>query len=331
MKHLVVTLCDENFLDQVKVLVSSLYQNSGWEGDYMLLAHRIPEKKLKWFTDRGILVKDCKPLSGKIFPTFPSTVLAKFYLFTDEFKKWDHVIFLDGDMTVEASIDGLTKFKGVSACVDFNERPLKKQFIDEKDLKERSQKESYEELKMKYDIESPSFNSGVFVIETSGLKGDTFSDLMDLFDKYGNISLYEQSILNLHFFKRWNRLPLAYNNYNLYKRARGSLKIEPIDGVINHFILDKVWKTKNPHFYPKWKRYLGSADKIDLDNRPPAKEVWSEEEITARSDALAYKNLLPDLLANGWDYNLGQVGILIQKTNPKLYEKIQKMKGEDIE
>ena len=40
-----VTLADENYIDQAKQLFSSVYWNSGWKGDYMLLAHNIPESK----------------------------------------------------------------------------------------------------------------------------------------------------------------------------------------------------------------------------------------------------------------------------------------------
>lgn len=54
-----ITLADENFIEQAKQLFSSVYHNAGWSEDYMLLAHNIPEMKLKWFRERGILIKHC--------------------------------------------------------------------------------------------------------------------------------------------------------------------------------------------------------------------------------------------------------------------------------
>ena len=45
-KNLLVTLADENYIDRAKQLFSSVYFNAGWKGDYMLLAHEIPEEKL---------------------------------------------------------------------------------------------------------------------------------------------------------------------------------------------------------------------------------------------------------------------------------------------
>ena len=59
-KDLLVTLADSNYVDQAKQLFSSVYWNAGWRGDYMLLAYNIAERDLKWFRDKGILVKECK-------------------------------------------------------------------------------------------------------------------------------------------------------------------------------------------------------------------------------------------------------------------------------
>jgi lipopolysaccharide biosynthesis glycosyltransferase len=129
MKSLLVSLADENYIDQAKQLFSSVYFNAGWQGDYMLLAHEIPEEKLKWFRNKGILIKECKPLfEGKLESEHPTTVLCKFYIFTPEFKKWDNIVFLDADMIVRHSIQKLSKVKGFYATVDFNNSLLEKQF-----------------------------------------------------------------------------------------------------------------------------------------------------------------------------------------------------------
>ena len=69
-KNLLVTLADENYIEQAKQLFSSVYHNSGWKGDYMLLSHEIPESKLKWFRDKGILVKKCESITNRNFRPF---------------------------------------------------------------------------------------------------------------------------------------------------------------------------------------------------------------------------------------------------------------------
>ena len=81
---LLVTLADGNYIDQAKQLFSSVYWNAGWQGDYMLLAQDIPDEKLKWFEDKGILITPCESLSENetVGRGYPSTVLSKFRLFT---------------------------------------------------------------------------------------------------------------------------------------------------------------------------------------------------------------------------------------------------------
>ena len=70
----------------------------------MLLAHEIPEKDLKWFRDKGILIRKCDSLIKKLEYTYwdyPSGALDKFYLFTPEFKKWKNIIvYLDADIII---------------------------------------------------------------------------------------------------------------------------------------------------------------------------------------------------------------------------------------
>ena len=57
-KNLLVTLANQDFLPMAKQVLSSAYYNARWQGDYMLLAHEIPDEDLAWFRDKGILVKD---------------------------------------------------------------------------------------------------------------------------------------------------------------------------------------------------------------------------------------------------------------------------------
>ena len=102
-KNLLVTLADRNYVEQARQLFSSVYWNAGWKGDYMLLAHEIPEEQLKWFREKGILIKKCKPFYDK--KGRPKTVLSKFYLFTPYFKKWRNIIYLDADVIVRASLE----------------------------------------------------------------------------------------------------------------------------------------------------------------------------------------------------------------------------------
>ena len=116
-RNLLVTLADNNYIENAKQLFSSVYHNSGWKGDYMLLVYEVPEKKLDWFRDKGIIVKRCPKIAKRrVWKNyFPNSVLSKFYLFTSYFQKWDRVIFLDGDIIVRSSLNKLARVNGFAA------------------------------------------------------------------------------------------------------------------------------------------------------------------------------------------------------------------------
>ena len=115
-KNLLVTIADEGYVDAAKQVFSGAYFNAGWKGDYMLLSYKIPEEKLKWFRDKGIIVKKCEPLvDEKKFGRWFSAALSRLYLFKTEFKKWNKIVYIDGDMIIRASLDDLLKINGFAA------------------------------------------------------------------------------------------------------------------------------------------------------------------------------------------------------------------------
>src|SRR5262245_46673368 len=114
-KSVLVTLADENYIDQAKQLFSSVYCNAGWKGDYLLLAHNIPTQKLAWFTNKGILVKETGPIEKRSQGNFPAVVSAKYHLFEPEFKKWDQVVYIDADCIVRETLNELIVVKHFAA------------------------------------------------------------------------------------------------------------------------------------------------------------------------------------------------------------------------
>src|SRR4030042_1332639 len=267
--NLLVTLADKNYIEQAKQLFSSVYWNAGWKGDYMLLSHEIPEKELKWFRDKGILIRKCKPLSDKGWGSWPPTLLDKLYLFTSEFKKWGHVIYLDADIIVKASLEELTKTKGISAISHFE--TIMNNLRDMKISSEKDTKRMINLLKEKqYNLNTPFFNGGVIVFDTNIIKENIFEDLFNLI----NFIDSEERMLNVYFYKRWKKLPLVYNvHVNILISC--NLPAKRIKGIILHFASeyskDKPWNLKNP-FYNEWKTNLDKAELIDLKKIKPAKK-----------------------------------------------------------
>jgi len=325
-ENLLVTLADRNYVEQAKQLFSSVYWNAGWKGDYMLLAHEIPEKDLKWFRDKGILIKKCKPLYDKMTGSYPPVVFDKFYLFTPEFKKWKNIIYLDADIIVRASIDNLADIKGIASSSPLGQK-LKFHFYSE------DNNDEIKEITANYNLNKRPFNSAMMFFSTSIIQDDTFEKIFSLFNRYKNISLGDDPIINLFFYEKWINLPPVYNVCVNYFQ-----KYFPKKGIILHFARSsdrvKLPSEKDNIFYNEWKRNLEKAEFIDL-NKIPEGRKFTKFEIFRYSLYLRITDYtcrtskkISVYLANAPDRLIGQIGILIKKINPRLYYKLKKIKDD---
>ncbi|MDP2947643.1 MAG: glycosyltransferase [Nanoarchaeota archaeon] len=319
-KNLLVTLANENYIDQAKQLFSSVYWNAGWKGDYMLLAHEIPEKKLKWFKNKGILVKKCKPIFKNI-PT-NSVKLSKFYLFTPEFREWKIIVYLDADIIVKASLDDLTKVNGFAAVID---DLIVNRLIDQFITPSQMGKKAFNKFKKNYNINASAFNSGVMTFNTKIIK-NTFSRLKELNKKYFQSikpGVFDQPIFNLFFYKKWKELPIVYN---LDARDFNFININKINAIVLHFPGNyKPWFLKNP-FYNEWKSNLKRAEKIDLKNVLSTYK-FKQSKIRSSSKYLKIKFFLN---FHNWksfiNYQIGLIGIVLYNNLPKLYFDLKNLK-----
>jgi lipopolysaccharide biosynthesis glycosyltransferase len=322
MKNLLVTLANEGYVKQAKQLFSSAYWNAGWKGDYMLLSYKIPEKKLRWFRKKGILVKECKSLPGITKDPKITTMLSKFCLFKPELKKWKNIIYLDADIIVRASLDKLTKIKGFAAALDLGKiRKLKDQFrVSEKN------KFLLDELKRNYNLEEKSFNSGVITFGTDIIKKDTFFKLKKLFKKYDKIRNFnDQPILNLLFYKKWTKLDLVYNSKYYFiglpfLNNERELKVKAITIHFPGYI--KPWNPVCP-FYKEWKDNLDKAELINTKKPQKPKKEFTKKEIEKYSKILKRKKFLYSPIL-GIDRGFGLVGIFLRKYFPALYVLLKK-------
>jgi lipopolysaccharide biosynthesis glycosyltransferase len=316
-KSLLVTLADENYIDQAKQLFSSVYWNAGWRGDYLLLAHEIPNKKLKWFRKKGILIKKCKTLSTKTSGLGGRhlAVLSKFYMFTPEFKKWRNIVFLDADIIVRAPLDGLARVP-VFAGTNLIPEKLSSYLNNFSKLPPQEFETLYNEAKNFFDLSKKGFNSGVMAFNTCVIKEDTFSELVRLYDRYNPIiNIADEIPLNFYFNGNYERLPCIYNVYTSAIKGLG-LDLKTFDAIIVHGMMEKMWDEKHP-FYMEWKYNLDRADKIDLEKIPVPRRL-SKDKIMQYSKKLRF-----------WievDKCLGKAGIFIKERNWYFYLKLKKLK-----
>lgn len=282
-KDLLVTLADGNYVDQARQLFSSVHWNAGWKGDYMLLAYDIPEKDLRWFYDKGILIRKCEPILTETeirIGHAPLTTLCKFYLFTPEFKKWKNVVFLDGDIVVRGSLESLTEAKGFAAVRILNllRTSLKGQFHD----RNRRNKHLFREMESKCDLSRPAFNSGVMAFCTDMISEDDFQNLKNILLHFEDIIyISEETVLNIYFHGKWQELSQVYNicpSYEIYHSGCGP---DNLKGIILHtysnFPGGKPWNPKSP-LNSEWKSNLDKAERLDLANPQQAERALSKTE-----------------------------------------------------
>ena len=318
-----VTLANREYIDQAKQLFSSAYWNAGWQGDYLLLAHEIPEKDLKWFRDKGIKIYKCRPLwKEKIYGHMNTAVLSKFYLFKPYFKRWKTIVYIDADIIIKASLEKLIEkptLPGFSAVMD-----------DYTKLKINFHSNAYKELSRRYNLDKGGFNSGFLVINTRIINKKMFNDLKDFISRdYPRIRMEDQAILNMYFYDKWKRLPMLYNVLMNTTHSNYLLDTTKVRGIIIHFAYKpKQWDKKNK-FYAEWKNNLRLAEDIDLKARKEPSKIWRDREIIVYTAYLKIRfsivkvytimNNQIDKLKEAIRRMLYSIGRVIKRISPKLY------------
>ncbi|MFA5184810.1 MAG: glycosyltransferase [Patescibacteria group bacterium] len=341
-KQLLVTLADRNFLDQAKQLFSSAYHNAGWRGDYLLLAHDVPEADLAWFRNKGILIYECTPLAhgqtGCGHGNYPAVVLDKFYLFTPYFRQWQKILFLDADIIVQASLDRFLPIAGLAApnATDLN---LKKEFNAQLDP------DLWAEMNRAYPLRGPSFNTGVLAFDTGLITDDLFARLVAHQKKFGHLSRCgEEGAFNIVFYQNWQKLPLICNVYPEFIINAFGVRKERLRAVILHFACHviKPWLPASP-YYEEWKNNLHLAEQLDPSRPLPAISLWSDREVRNNTWFLHFRMLFPlaiwakNLRDSGrWlisrpDWLAGQIGRLVKRLSPAIYYKIVRLKKNNFQ
>jgi len=317
-QNLLVTISDENYVNQAKQFFSSVYFNSGWDGDYMLISHEIPEKKLKWFREKGILVKKIKPITNEKVGRFQisSATMDKFYLFTPEFKKWDVIIYFDADFTIQKSLDLLKETKGFVATEMIPEKV--KNTIYPFSNNSNSMK-LIKELKQKFNLKKQKFNAGFFAFNTQIIIENLFPQMKKIFKKYKTVFPdNEEQVLNIIFRNIRKKTSILYNY--LYVHLKDKKYAEK--AIALHFMSYYPWKKEHP-FNQTWEENLKKAEKINLKKRLPAKETLTKEQIRKYTKGIKRalfieKTIIP--IKDKLEKVIGKTGKIIKNISPKIYK-----------
>ena len=282
-RSVLVTMGDVHYIPQIKQLFSSALIKADWQGDVLLLTHNLPKSEVKWFTSRDILVKQVPLIKHPSLTWFPAVYLLAFEVFTQYFKKWDSVVFIEGDVIIQHGLKALTQVSDFSAVPEIEGLKLKDQFLTREEilnqpkratlrkkasLDEISALKKLRQLESKYNLSAISFNAGVFSFPSKIISSSMKDELLKLAAEYSEISAFGmQGIFNLYFSKKWQRLPILYNYcINLTSPTpsqRISSKIAPVVHFAGCGALDKPWVNTNSPYFSIWKENLDRASALE--------------------------------------------------------------------
>lgn len=82
-------------------------------------------------------------------------------------------------------------------------------------------------LKQKFDLNTSVFNAGVLAFSTDIINKNLINKFKEIFEEYrGFMCLNDETILNIYYYRTWNKLPAIYNicpNYEMgYRRCKTS-------------------------------------------------------------------------------------------------------------
>lgn len=284
MKKLFVTLADRNYIDRAKQVFSSAYFNSGWDGDFMLLAVDFQEEDTRWFQEKGILVYRCAQFKNEGEREFNLITANKFQVFKKEFKKWDFIVYVDVDVIVQGSLNGLVSKKGFYACVNDYTGMLSDIIYNGGLINHNLDPRLLEKMRLfrkQYRIQHLCFASGAFFFSTDIIQKDSFEKLCKIFNEWGQLShISEMLALNLYFYRKWKLPPVIYHVYLPYKQKLIILNPKFTPGIILHF--PNTGEGSRPwipghSFYKIWTDNLRKAEDIDLQARQRGKiRTWHE-------------------------------------------------------
>ena len=335
-KNLLVTFADRNFIPQAQALLAGAYLNGGWDGDYMILTPDMTADDVKRFEAKGIMVNVKEiPVDTGNLKKFPATIYLIFHLFSEEFKKWQNILYLDVDTLVRADLAELTRVSGFAAAAEVFNGKLKSQFdfyqlqnnpyspAKHLGLSRLEYQQKFKELKKNYDLTTTGFNAGVMAFNTDIIKSDTFSSLIEINKKYGKIVAFPpQGELNLFFYKKWQKLPVVYNAYAFIWNHFYKIPLSKIDGIILHLVQAseknvKPWETSS-FFYQQWCQNLDAFPHIDFSSPKKPSKSWSPEAIDQYCGKIRRRQLLFDSYLK-FDRLLGLLGLWLKNNFPGLY------------
>jgi lipopolysaccharide biosynthesis glycosyltransferase len=252
-----VLVANEKYLPFAKRLFGNAVSAGNWKGDLLLITN---DENIKPFTinSRDVQVKNVRAIEDSDFSwtMYNPIVWNKLNIFEEDMKRWEHIVYLDCDITIQGDINKLSRVKTFCA-VPYDAYRLNALFLNR-------ESPIYKELLKNFDLNVVPLNSGVMAFPSSIINKNTFEDMIALYRKYKYIMYSDDEVLNLFFYKKWKKLKITYS-YDLEHYRDYLIKNKPPR--IIHYVHDKTWQDVFDHGYgaaTTWQDYLYELIKIRI-------------------------------------------------------------------
>lgn len=274
---------NESYVDPIKPLLYSIYDNIGRENEYYFLYSNLSEKSIIDLTT--YILKKCKGTVRFVF--FPYlNIVRKLPLsgnWTNEiyyrlfapyiFKDVDQIIYLDGDTLITGNLSEIVKFKDDDSFVIAGVKDV----VQEINIKRLNISES----------DAVYINSGVLVINLNRWRELLpIEDLLSKLQEYKNLLTFpDQDFINLVWQSNIRLLPRSYNYMiNLTERNKYYITIKKPE--IIHYVFTKPWLDYYEyHSDGPYLTYLRKSGNLEL-----AISLWKKHSILRLK--MKIKNLL---------------------------------------
>lgn len=177
------------------------------------------------FNSEAMMLKTNTACDKKGFKMFQ---YHKYHLFTEFFKRWNYVFYIDCGAKIYDSIDPILRTATPETLLAHSDAyPLYKWKLSCQFREEMSQ-DIKREISGRWDLERDYFQSTIMLFDTNIIESDTFQDLCALTEKYPISGTNDQGILNLYFVcikDKWRQIPLGndatyFYDFNIRKNDK---------------------------------------------------------------------------------------------------------------
>ena len=152
----------------------------------------------------------------------------KYHLFTEFFKRWNYVFYIDCGAKIYENIQPILDTAKPNTLLAHSDAYPEYKWKLSCQFREEMSPAIKRELSTKWNLDRDYFQSTIMLFDTSIIESDTFQELCNLTEKYPISGTNDQGILNLYFVcikDKWRQIPFEnemtyFYDFNIRKNDK---------------------------------------------------------------------------------------------------------------